>query len=84
MTCRFPDDCRKKPDPRYSVCRGCAMSAARKQPEQVAALRERQRGYLERKFAWLPTERRDEYARLKALKYKAHEAREIILQDLSR
>lgn len=35
MTCRFPDACRKTPEPnrikkRYALCRGCAQSAARR------------------------------------------------------
>lgn len=82
MTCRYPDNCRKKPDPRYTLCKGCAMSIARSQPSEVMALHERQRAYLDRKFAWLPAERRAEYERLKVLKFKAHEARQIILQDM--
>lgn len=82
MTCRFPNDCRKKPDPRNTLCRGCALSIAKSQPYEVQALRDRQRAYLERKFAWLPAERRAEYERLKTLKFKAHEARQIIMRDL--
>jgi len=83
MTCRFPDDCRKKPDPRYSICRGCAISVAKKRPDFIEGLHKRQRDYLERRFAWLPIDRREEYRRLKALKYKASEARQIILQDMA-
>ena len=82
MTCRYPDACRKKPDPRNTLCRGCAQSIAKSQPTQVGALHDRQRAYLERKFAWLPDDRRAEYERLKALKYKAHEAKQIIMQDM--
>jgi len=82
MTCRFPNDCRKKPDPRNKLCRGCALAIVKSQPEEVEALHGRQRAYLERKFAWLPEDRRAEYERLKTLKFKAHEAQQIILQDM--
>lgn len=82
MTCRYPNDCRKKPDPRAKVCRGCALAIVKSQPEQVEAIQQRHRAYLERKFAWLPEDRRAEYERLKVLKFKAHEARQIILQDM--
>lgn len=84
MTCRFPDECRKKPDPRYAICRGCALSVVKKSPDRLEVLHERQRAYLERRFAWLPTEHRDEYERLKALKFRAHEAKAIILQDMAK
>jgi len=82
VTCRYPSDCRKKPDPRATLCRGCALAIANSRPEAVSALHDRQRAYLERKFAWLPEDRRAEYERLKVLKFKAHEARQIILQDM--
>ncbi len=89
MTCRFPNDCRKSQEvdrktPRNTICRGCALSVALKRPEAVAALQERYREHLARKFAWLPTERRQEYENLKARKFKAEEAKAIILQDLAR
>lgn len=82
MTCRYPEECRKKPDPRNSLCRGCALSIVKSKPQEIEALHSRQRAYLERKFAWLPEDRRAEYERLKVLKFKADEARQIILQDM--
>lgn len=41
MACRFPHDCRKKPDPRNDLCRGCAISVARQQPSARAIRHER-------------------------------------------
>ena len=84
MTCRYPDACQKKPDPRNELCRGCAMSVSFAKPEYVAKLRQRQEAFLARKFSWLPDDRRAEYERLKAMRYRAHEAKAMILQDMGR
>ena len=82
MTCRHPDACKKRPDPRAKLCRGCALAAIQGTPERRAFYAEQMRARQAKRWDWLPTpEAKAEYLRLTQNQHvRAAEAKRIILE----
>lgn len=79
MTCRYPDNCQKKPDPRYTLCRGCAQSKRMNEPDvkaqQIARLKKANAGKLD----WCPPHHLDAYVKMRDGSWTAAEAKAEVL-----
>lgn len=80
MTCRFPDDCKKKPDTRRSLCRGCAQSLRRRDPKEIAKFKKQMKEANFKKYwAWCPPEHIDLYKKMQDGAWSAAEAKAEVL-----
>lgn len=83
MTCRNPDNCQKKDMRRMGktgLCRPCAISKYRKQPEVIEADQKRLAAANYRKhWAWCPPEYREIYESMRKGSWTASEAKAEVL-----
>lgn len=79
MTCRFPDNCQKKPDPRRKLCRGCAQHVRLQRPEERAIFAKRLAKANEARWDWCPIEHRELYIKMRDGNWTAAEAKAEVL-----
>ena len=78
MTCLHPDACRKKPDPRAKLCRGCTISIRMSKPEAIEQFKARMKR-ADTRLSWLPDEHREIYTKMRDGEWTAAEAKAEVL-----